>query len=558
MPDIPQQTFDQFVDRYITTVQSETGLIVDTTDGSAILALANASAVNNMYNQTQALQVALNSRLDTAQGDAVDSFVNQFSPPFTGRIQAKSAVQGPVAPTVLLAPARTLYLYVQSITKLFFGQTLRLTLAGFGATTNIAMVEPTIALTAPANPGDVVLNVTDTSGVFVGGVLNVTDGIFQGQAVVESIPDGVTINISPFASVLTHTFPTSTTLIALKSIVQITTYTFDVGTVLGDLLAGTVVRPTDMLEGLRFFRNNADASTPSIPAKTISQSGYIVQTRINAVQYEVIEDTSNPDYDSGTSSYKIPANFSQVFVKVQAVQPGTASNVAAHTVVVLPTPLTGVDGCDNPVPIDNGADQETETAVKARFRKFITGNATATNAAIAAAIEGVSTAIEFSVIENVASDGVTTERGNFLVLVSDSTGVLTTELFTDVKAAIELTRPITVTYDIVPPNITQPVIIAVIDVDLTNFTLADRAALAQSEIIDEFRKYAAGQGWIFNEIMRAMLDIPGINDVLKLTINGDGFDSTGGSYVVVGAGPKNGVIGILQLARPSGATVTVT
>lgn len=558
---IEQKTLSEFRDDFLATVEGESDVEIDTREGSVVRALGSANAVNNMYNQTQVAQLELDSHLDTAEDDALDTWVGQFSPAFPGRVQAAAAYQAPVPPTALLANATTTFLYLASITKLLAGQTLKLSISNKLATCSVTAVEPTRALTVVANPGDTTLTVNTTAGAFVGAPVTLTDGNYSATAYIQAVIGPTQLQISALGSVLSHTFATATTVVRFKQVVVVNNFQFTAPAVIGDFLAGSVVIPTTLLEGLRFFRNVASASAPAIPARSGVQTGYKVQTEIDTIQYEVVEDLTNPNYDPGTLSYKIPANATEVYVKVEALTVGTEGNVAANTLVVMPTPISGIDGCINPYAISNGQAREGNIALRKRFRDFNMSRGSATKAAIAFAIASISPDIEYTLLENVAVDGVTSQPGNFVVLVGDVNGILTPELLTAVNTAVDAVRPFCSTYNILPPTLVFPTIVMVLSIDLTSglYTLTDRAAAVQQALYASFQKQPAGIGWDFNELLCIAKDVPGVTDITKLVIDGDGFDSTSGTFAVVGTGPSGiTTIGQLELARPALADITVS
>lgn len=555
---IEQRSLTEFVEAFLATIEAETGVAVDSRIGSVIRALASANAVNNMFIQAQVAQLQLDSRLDTAVDDALDTFVNQFTPPFTGRIQASAATQGPIAPTALLASATTSYLWLNSIQKIFVGQILSLLRSGKSATATVSAVQPTTTLTSPVSNGALALAVSSTAGMFPGAIIDLADGVYSASCTVQNVNSSTSVTVSALSSSLNHVYATSTTVVTMRNVVAITGLSFAGGTVIADLTAGTEVRPTTMLEGQRFYRNVADTSSPSIPAKSGTQVGYRVQTQVDGIQYEVVEDLTNPYYDSVAKAYKIPANSTEVYVKVQAVNTGVASSVQANQLVLMPSPINGIDGTNNPYAITNGADKESNESLRQRFRDFIASQASSNKAAISAAVASVSTNIQFSLLENVAADGVTTKSGNFVVLVGDVTGTLTAELLASVVAAVDKIRPITITFDVVPPVLSTPAFVIAITVDLASgqYTVPLVQAAVAAAVQTYCNSLGAGVGWNFNDLLAVIMDQSGVLDCLKLTVNGDGFDRTGGSFAIAGVGPNNGTVASLVLVRPALANIT--
>lgn len=554
------KTQDEFAQDFATTVSGEMSVDVNLSPGSVVMATGNASATNNMFLQALNQQLYLDSRITTAQDAALDNLVNQFLPVNKQRIQAVAATSAPVAPTALLAPATSAFLWLGSTAKLYGGQTLSLTRSGKQATVATTRVAPTTTLTANVTNGGTALVVTSTVGMFPGATLTLVDGNYSVNVVLVSITDGTHAVIQALTSTLTHIFDYLTATVTLNGVVGVTGYVYATGTVLGDLTVGTTATATSLLEGQYFYRLAPDATTPSIAANDGTQAGYRVQTQIGSIAYEVTADVTNPNYSTTAKAYVIPANVSGVYVKVTAVNAGTGSNMQANQLVLMPTPLNGIDGTNNPVAIQNGADLETNDALRLRFQEFILSQNSANKTAIAAAVSSVSTNIQFTLLENVASDGATPQLGNFVILVGDSTGTLTSDLLTQVTAAVELVRPITVTFVVIPPQINTPTLVLVLSIDLASglYILANVQNAVQLALYTYFYTQPAGIGWNFNDLLGIAQTVPGVVDVLKFTINGNGFDRTGGTFAVVGSGIINGTVGALVLVRPPMSNITVS
>lgn len=557
---ISLKTQDDFAQDFAATVSGELDTPVNTNPGSVVMSMGNASATNNMFLQALNQQLYLDSRITTASGAALDNLVNQFLPVNKQRIQALQATSAPVAPTSLLANATATYLWLGSIAKIYTGQTLSLTRTGKQATVITTSVQPTTALTANITNGGTALVVTSTAGMFPGATLNLTDGNYSVNVVLVSITNGTNAIIDALTSTLTHIFDYHTTVVTLNGIVGVGSYVYAVGTALSDLTAGATVTATSLLEGQYFYRLSPDATTPSIAANDGTQAGYRVQTQIGGIAYEVMSDVTNPNYFPLLKAYQIPANSSGVNVKVTAVVAGTASDVQAAQLLIMPTPLNGIDGTTNPVAIQNGADTELDGALQLRFQEFILSQNSANKTAIAAAVSSVSTNIQFSLLENVASDGVTSQLGNFLILVGDATGTLTSNLLTQVQAAVELVRPITVTFLVIPPQVNTPTLALTLSVDTASglYILANVQAAVQTALYNYFYTQAAGIGWNFNDLLGTAQTVPGVLDVLKFTINGNGYDRTSGAFVSVGTGIANGTVGALVLVRPPMSNIVIS
>lgn len=558
---ITPKTMDEFVNTFTTTVAAEVEQEVNTTEGSMVLAFGTGSAINNMYLQSRNQQLALDSRLDTAEDDALDTWVEQYTPPFTKRLPATVARSFPAAPTTLLNAAASTALRVASTVGLLAGQALKLTNGSKTATTTVTTVEPTTTLSANAAQGVVVLNVASTQFMFVNGVLTLTEGNFTVDAVITAINSGTQVAIQALTGLVPHTYTTAGTTVVLKNVVQVAALTFAGGAVLGDFISGSTVTATSMLEGQRFYRNTPSASSPSIPARNGTNPGYRVQTALEGTAYEVVPDVTNPNYDPLTFVYRIPANATEVYVTVEAVVEGTAQHVIANALTVLPTQLTGVDGTNNNYAIANATDRESNEALRKRFKQFIQGvGNTGSRASIEAAVAGVQAGIQYTIIENVAADGTTPKLGNFLIIVSDSFGALNNTLSAAVTSAVDAVRAITTTFNLKAPTITQPSIALTVSIDTTSglYDEATVRAQVQLAVYNSFVNTGSGFKLVTTKLMQLAQAVPGVLEVIRVTVNGNGFDNTGGTYSTVGTGIENLTAGPAEFIRPALSDIVIS
>lgn len=561
---ITTKTLKQFIQASVDLVESLTQTTLNTAVGAVVKAILTAVAVNHVFIQAQIKRVALNSRFDTADDDATDTFVNQFVPPFTPRIEATAPSSTPASPTTLAsaAPSGGGYLRVNSITGLVLDQALLLTKGTKTATTTITGLEPLRALTADVkddpgattSQGATLMEMDDTEGIFPGASLLLTDGGYSVTVVVTAVNSATEVAITPLTSAIPHLYGSGTD-VKLVNVLEVDPLVFGGATVVGDLTVGTQVRATTLLEGQRFYRNTADTSQPEVPVghKIISQDG--------TAEYEVVADTSNADYNTAKSAYVMPSGATEVFVKVQATTTGTGQRVLADKLTVLPVPISGIDGTTNPYPIQNGSDRETSSALRTRFRAFIAGLNGPNEKGIEAAIAGVETGVQYSLLQNVAEDGVTPQGGNFVVIVSDANGALGTDLYNKVYAAVDAAKAFTTTFDIVPPQVIVPTIDMVLSID-PDAVAADVRSTVKAALFTSQAGKPANSEMVFWDLVRLAMAQSGVLDVLKLTITVGadpefGFDSTGGSYTTVGTGPENVTGGPFELIRPSMASISV-
>jgi uncharacterized phage protein gp47/JayE len=179
--------------------------------------------------------------------------------------------------------------------------------------------------------------------------------------------------------------------------------------------------------------------------------GALVAAVVNGVNYMVMPDPSNPDYNASLNAYVIQISSSSVTVPVQATTAGSVGNVFADQITIIVSVIPNVDSVTNSQPFTNGLDQESDEALKARFVLYLNSLSKATKEALEAAIQSVPGVERYKLVENVNEEDVT-QLGYFYVVVDDGSGDPPGTLLTQVAAAVEAVRGFTIAYSIDPPT----------------------------------------------------------------------------------------------------------
>ncbi len=534
IPFIPQ-AFNTMLANFMNVLAGGFDKPINADENSPFTALGEAATANDSYLQGLALQIALAARLDTSTGSDLDTYVQQFTPPFSGRIQAVTASTAPVSPTTLQADATANYLWVASIAQLVLGQSLTVAKNGYSGTTTIAAIQPTTTLTTAANQGDTTLNLTSTNGMFVNASLTLVDGSYSATVTITAVNSG-NVTIQALTGDVSHTYATATTVVTLNNVLQINPFTFASGSSLANLTQNATVTATTLITGLMFSRKTSDGSSPTISV------GYVVQTS-TGIQFSVVADTTNANYSSTLQAYVMPATATVLYVSAQCTVAGSSGNVVANTLTVLPTPLNGIDAVTNPYSVTNGADAETDTALIARFKLFISSLTAGTILAVESAVAGAASGVQYKVLENVASDGVTVQDGHFTVIASDGNGVLSTSLYNAVWNAVNAVRPLTSLFNVVPPSLVTSSIEYTLSYDTVNYAKADVQTAVQNAVFKNFTNQAPGVTVTFSSLLKLALDTPGVLDVLSLTVNGNGFTKAFSTAISTPAAPAVAAVG---------------
>ncbi len=107
-----------------------------------------------------------------------------------------------------------------------------------------------------------------------------------------------------------------------------------------------------------------------------------------------------------TAPATIPADGRTVTVPVEALVAGPDGNVAPSTVVVMPTPPSGVDGVTNPSPLTGGTEAEPDDQLRERAKHALELVGNATLDAIRFAVLGVDGVSGVTVTDRASGDDV--------------------------------------------------------------------------------------------------------------------------------------------------------
>ncbi len=197
-------------------------------------------------------------------------------------------------------------------------------------------------------------------------------------------------------------------------------------------------------------------SSPA-PSPILIYPGVTVQTP-DGIQFSVIADTTQPGWSVASGAYVIQTGASSVNATVQAVVGGVGGNVLAQTITQIvgsasnPAPA-GVATVTNSAAFTNGANQETDAALKARFALIMQGR-WATDAAIETAVEGTQSGLTFSLGDGLDQNG--NASPNFFTVVvnelNQSTGP-TSALISSVYSSVQASRAAGVPFQVVGPTL---------------------------------------------------------------------------------------------------------
>ena len=180
--------------------------------------------------------------------------------------------------------------------------------------------------------------------------------------------------------------------------------------------------------------------------------GALVRTADGTQTFTVVADTTNSSWSAGSNGYAVAPGVASLTVPVSAQAPGAGGNVQASTVSLLATAMPGIDLVSNASAFENGADAESDAALRDRFRNFIASRSRATALAIGYAITSIQQNLEYVLQENVDASGQP-RMGSFLLTVDDGSGAPPGSLLSTVQTSVDAVRPIGSLFSVQPPTV---------------------------------------------------------------------------------------------------------
>lgn len=258
-------------------------------------------------------------------------------------------------------------------------------------------------------------------------------------------------------------------------------------------------------------------------AQAIVPVGAMVQTADGSQKYAVVIDTANAAYSAALGGYVLAAGVASVNVSVQAVSAGSAANALLGGVSSLSQAITGVDTVANAAAFINGADAETNDALRARFVAYIASLSKATKAAIGYAINSLKTGVTFTLVENLTYAGAV-QLDYFYVVVDDGTGSPPTSFLSTVSNAIDAVRPLCSSFGVFAP-VVVPANVSLTTTTAAGYDHAATAALVTIAITNYIKNLGLGNALTYTRLTQVAYDASvGVTNVSSVLLNGGTVD----------------------------------
>jgi uncharacterized phage protein gp47/JayE len=251
----------------------------------------------------------------------------------------------------------------------------------------------------------------------------------------------------------------------------------------------------------------------------------VVQTADGTQRFTVVADTTNAAYSAAQGGYVIAAGTSSLGVLVQNQAAGAAGNVVAGAISVLASAIPYVDTVSNAAAFTNGADAETDAALRIRFVAYIASLSKATKEAIGEAITSLQIGVSYSITENYEYNG-TYQPGYFYVVVDDGTGAPGSTFLSAVSNAIDAVRGFTISFGVFGPTVLTANVVMTATIASSYDPVATKA-LAQAAVEAYIASLQLGDTLAYTRLAQVAYDAsPGITNITSLTLNGGTADLT--------------------------------
>jgi uncharacterized phage protein gp47/JayE len=256
--------------------------------------------------------------------------------------------------------------------------------------------------------------------------------------------------------------------------------------------------------------------------------GAQVVTTDGSQVFQVYADLTNAAYSatataSGGPGYVLLAGANTVAVPVQALNAGTVGNVQAQAITKLRTAVSGIDAVVNTAAFTNGANQESDAAVKVRFVLYIASLQKATRNALAYAISAIGLNLQSQFAEFTSPQG-TADDGQNSIWVDDGSGNPPTATVTAAAAAVNQYRAFGVRIGVYGATTLGATVQIAVNIDPT-YNVQAVVAAVQAAITTYVNGLGLGNTLRYTRLEQLAYDAStGVTNVSSVSLNGGTSD----------------------------------
>jgi len=261
-----------------------------------------------------------------------------------------------------------------------------------------------------------------------------------------------------------------------------------------------------------FSRLTAGPSSCFVPV------GSTMQTNDGSQSFKVTADPTYATYSAGNNGYTMPASIGTLIVPVAAVVPGAGGNVSAGSISVITSALTGIDNVINNAAFTNGANFESDGALKKRFAAYILGLSRGDIYGLTASILGAEPNVQWTLTEGYNLDG-SYHPGYFFVVADDGSGAPTQTFLNLITNAAQAVRPLGIDCAVFPPN----VIFAIPSLQITTAQGYDHSTVVSqvaATIATNINSLGLGNSLPYTIISSWAYSVAGVTGVSAVLLNG--------------------------------------
>jgi len=258
-------------------------------------------------------------------------------------------------------------------------------------------------------------------------------------------------------------------------------------------------------------------------AQAVVSIGVVVQTTDGTQQYAVALDSTNSSYSAAQGGYVLTAGTVSLNLPVKALTPGASGNASANGINTLGQAIPGVDTVANAANFTNGADAETDEALRTRFINYIKSLSKATKDAVGNAVTSTQQGLNYTLTENQSHTG-TPQLGYFYLVVDDGTGTLTDNLKTTIYNAVDAVRPVTSSFGVFAPDVVT-VSVSMNVTTSAGYDHAQTVVLIIAALMTYINALPLGTSLAWSRLAQVAYDAsPGVTNVSNVLLNNATLD----------------------------------
>jgi phage-related baseplate assembly protein len=251
--------------------------------------------------------------------------------------------------------------------------------------------------------------------------------------------------------------------------------------------------------------------------------GATVQTSDGTQSFAVTANATYSTYSSSLNGYTLAAGLTSLTVPAQAVVAGSGGNVAAGAIAVMTTTVVGIDTVTNSAAFTNGANQESDSALKARFAAYILGLSRGDLYGLTASIDSTEVNVQWTLTEGYNLDG-SWHPGYFFVVADDGSGNPSTAFLQLITNAANAVRPLGTQCAVFGPTILTAGVSMTLGT-AAGYTHSVVVSQVAATIADNINALGLGNTLEYGMLYSWAYSVPGVTNVTGVLLNGQSGDS---------------------------------